>query len=236
MVERNVNSINIRIPQAQFIAMYNGYAANKSTKVVHLNQTTKAGDYVTKDYFLKNLMIRWSAYRAAHKVRPGAIWTVAAPVVPVGLPKPAILLALEKALGGRINDFNDFYALIQQHGVYNHYNCRRYLSPAYLNKYGMSTAIQRIRNGGMNCADYSQLGIYVLTALATMGKKHKWYVKHVYCNSRSGKPNPKAGHFLLCVDDEDADVAEAASGAKPRPHNMCYYGYNKSGIIGNKLC
>ena len=240
MADRDVSTIPVKIMQDVFLEMNDGYTAHPQSNKIHLNQQTKTGDYVSNGKFRRMLTI-WIAFRKANEGRrPNYIWTVEPPADPTPAPKPVTkpspIPELEKALDGTINDFNDFYALIQKHGVYSHYNCMSYMSPATLEKYGIKVAIQRIRNGGLNCADYAELGIKVLEALKTMGVNHAWKVRHVLCNNRNHIPDHHAGHYLLNVDSIDADLAEAASGGKGRPHNMCLFGYNKDGIIGDTIC
>ena len=47
------------------------------------------------------------------------------------------------------------------------------MADAMLSKYGLKVAIQRIRNGGLNCADYVALTIRVLDALIKITKQLK---------------------------------------------------------------
>jgi peptidoglycan hydrolase-like protein with peptidoglycan-binding domain len=83
--------------------------------------------------------------------------------------KPQLILDLQTALNGTINSVQDWINLLIKYGVYSHYDCMNYMTIATINKYGIKLAIQRIRNGGLNCADYVALTIKVFEALIQMG-------------------------------------------------------------------
>jgi hypothetical protein len=240
VLERCVDNINTRIAYADFISMRTVHKVFPLSKTIHLNQITKKGDYVTPTKFDGNLEVRMKAYHDSHKAYPAAIWTVKAPVTPV-VTKPTLILELESALGGVINNIEDWIGLLIAHGVYDHYNCMKYMTFATIQKYGIKLAINRIRNGGLNCADYTALTVQVLEALALMGVKYEYQINHVYCNSSNGRPDSNAGHFLLTIKINgvwvDVDPAEAAGGKRGIGHNMCYYNFNRpAGIVGHTLC
>jgi hypothetical protein len=239
VLERCVDNINTRIAYADFISMRTAHKVFPLSKTIHLNQITKKGDYVTPTKFDGNLEVRMKAYHDSHKAYPAAIWTVKAPITPVPVKKPALILELESVLGGVINNIEDWIGLLIAHGVYDHYNCMKYMTFATIQKYGIKLTISRIRTGGLNCADYVALTVQVLEALATMGVKYIYEVEHVHCNSSNGEVGT-AGHFLLHVVingvTKDVDPAEAVGGKRGIGHNMCYYNYQKAGIMGHTLC
>jgi hypothetical protein len=231
--ERCCDAINIRIPQKQFLEMYDGYMAYKTSPKIHLNQATKVGDYISNAYFVKNMLPRWITYKKSHNnIRPAAIWTVHVPTpvnpLPVTKPKPQLLLDVEKVLGGIINSATDFYNLVRKMGKYAHYTCVQKT---------LSVAINAMTHAGDNCADWSNIGEAVLKALIQWGKHYFYTVAHVDCKKSSGADGE--GHFFLFVKGEEFnstvnyDLAEAASGARPVGSTMCTYGFR---VIGSKLC
>lgn len=81
MAEINVSNKAIKLSKATFLAMDKGYWAykNKHGKeypVVHLNQTTKRGQYIVVAKF-KEMRTRWINFRRSHEGRrPNYIWIV----------------------------------------------------------------------------------------------------------------------------------------------------------------
>ena len=235
-----VDKTRVSISQKGFLLMDARLAKYPKSSIVHLDQTTRTGNYLTKAHYLTMLGV-WIQWKKKYG-RPSKIFTTEPYITdamsqPVAS-KPQLILDLQTALGGSINNLYDWINLLIKVGVYSHYNCKVYMADAMLSKYGLKVAIQRIRNGGLNCADYVALTIRVLDALIKMGLKISYKVKHVDCNNSKGEPNPEAGHFILEVTidgvTEDCDPAEAASGKRGMPHNMCYYNYKK--VVGNTLC
>jgi hypothetical protein len=208
VVERNVDNINIRIPQAQFLAMDAGYQAHKRTAVVHLNQNTKKGDYLTVKKFLE-LRTRWIAYRKANNSRrPAAIWIVKAPApIPTPTSKGPVQTIIEAKLG-RFTTIKEYYNKMIGRG-YGHY---------YNDVYTLGQEEKMLSQ--LNCSDASQLTYF-------LAKEMGYTVRfvHVFC-VKSG-----TGHIQLDIKGKELggswiriDVAAAMSTATKAPWGTgwCY--------------
>lgn len=139
--------------------------------------------------------------------------------------KPALITKAEQVLGKSINQWGDFYEAVREHGAYSHYDCCRFNDPM--------VALDHVKSG-LNCADYTFLGVAILEALGYMGVKYTWQVEHVYCNNWYRRPDTKAGHFLLIVNGGWCDLAQAADSQSSYGRVMCKYGIGE--IIGHTLC
>jgi hypothetical protein len=224
-----------QILNSDFNLMITAVKSYKGTpkKVFIRVKGVKTSYYVTDAKYLA-LKTGWDAFVQMNKREPNFI------TINKTVTKPSPIPELETALGCTINDVQSWIQCLINVGVYSHYNCMRYLTTAFLSQYGLKVPIQRIRNGGLNCADYVAITIKVIEALKKMGLDISWEIIHVECNNSNGKPDPNAGHFLLKVTingvTEYCDPAEAASGKRGLGHNMCYYNFNEDGIIGHTLC
>ena len=232
VVEADISTHVEEIPIVQFLLMDAGYNKHPTSPKIHLDQTTKTGEYVTNVRF-KDMLARELAYRESHDgLRPTAVWIVK-PAASNTVPTPPLIQLLEKTLGGSIRNLSDLYKLVQEKGKYLHYDCVSYTNP--------SVSVPRIVGNGLNCADYVYVMVDAIEAFIAWGIPYKFTIAHVYCNNSKGQPDSKAGHFLLIKvsggefsKPETVDFAEAASGKKNIGANMCFYGFND--IVGDKLC
>jgi len=136
--------------------------------------------------------------------------------------KPKVITDLEKALGGTFNNITQLYQLVKNN-VYAHYNN---------DTYNFESELSRLnRHVGLNCADFSQIGMAAVNGLKQMGLNYNARYVHVKCRNKYGSPNPRAGHFFLQVIGGEfktwtnVDFAEAASGKKGIGSTMCFHGY-----------
>lgn len=190
-------------------------------------------DYVTFAKYM-DMYTREETWLNKNKTRPNFCWVTKDGKDPVGA--SSIIVKLENILGGTINSLTDYYTLLQQKGIYSHYDCRKYAND-------INTAITKITNTGLNCADYTNVTIPLIKALNSLkGKDYSYTIMHVCCNNSSHKTNWSSGHFFLRVEGgefskiTDFDPAEAASGKRAIGSTMCTYGYNSGGIVGHTLC
>lgn len=179
VVERLVDQINVRIPQKNFLLMDSLVSKYPKLQRVHING--KAGDYVSRNYFLNNLRVRWINYRNANNgKRPSGIWTIKAPVVtptpqtqPVG--KSAFHLLVEDHVGFKYDTWEQFFAGMGGKG-YLYYNN---------DVYPQGQALDRLKaNSGLNCSDISQIGYAVGRDLGL-----EMHYGHIKCK--------EGGHIVL---------------------------------------
>jgi hypothetical protein len=207
------NAVNYQILHKDFglmVTAVDTWKGSSLTKVYLRKDGVKLVQYLSILKF-KSLRSIWDKFVDDNKRQPNYIYINVPPEPAVVKPSP--IPELETALNGTINDVEDWINLLIKVGVYSHYNCVKYLAALFLQKYGLKVAIHRIRNGGLNCADYVAITIRVFEALKKMGLDISWEIKHVDCNNSHGIPDPNAGHFLLSVTingvTEDCDPAEA---------------------------
>lgn len=122
--------------------------------------------------------------------------------------KPPFILKVEDALGGKFNNFTEFYNL-----------CKNRIHCDYANDiYPQGSAVQRLKEGkGLNCSDWSQIGYAVAKALG-----YKVRYVHVYCTKS------KVGHIRLQVAGKELganwvgiDLSAAAENNYPLGRVWC---------------
>jgi len=199
---------------------YNAYR-EKNKQLPSIIYTKSGGsNYVTLHVF-DSIVSRFDAYTRNNGTMPTTV-----SIEPAGSSKPSVILNAEKELGGTINGWGDFYELVRQKGVYRHYDCEGYSD--------VNDAITKIRGPGLNCADYTHVGLSILSALVKMGISHTWTIEHVFCNSKWHTTNYNAGHFLLKVDGKYCDLSQAADSRTKYGTVMCKYGIGE--VVGHRLC
>jgi hypothetical protein len=161
---------------------------------------------------------------------PKAVEVKVDSIPPTSIPK--VITELQAVLGGKFTNLTQLYHLVKNN-VYAH----------YLNdKYNYTTELKRLnKHIGLNCADFSQIGMHAIKGLNQMGLNYNARYVHVKCRDKYGRPNPKAGHFFLQVIGGEfktwtnVDFAEAASGKKPIGTTMCMHGYAVSSYNDSQL-
>lgn len=234
-------AVNYEIAMSDFQLMIDAIKAYKGTpnEVYIRKDKVKLPYYVSWDNWKTNLLPRYNAYYDKYKKNPLFIWinkptTPIVPIVPIKA-KPAGLIQVEKGLGFTINTITNWInGLINIKAIYNHYNCMQYKSK------GLTIMIQKIKSGGMNCADYCWLTEQIFIWLIQWGKKYAYQINHVWCENSSHIAEEYLGHFYMIGSGEelgnswvDVDASEAASGGRGIPHIMCTYGDK---VIGHTLC
>ena len=221
------NAVGYKILKSDFKLMIAAVASYKGTptKVFIRKAGVKLVQYVTWDKWIKDIKVRWDNYTAKYG-EPDYVWINHAA-------KPALILQFESVMGGTINSVMDWLRLLVQHGVYAHYNCVQHKDT--------TEALNRVRNQGLNCADYVYLTIKLIDAFKLMGKTYSYTIQHVDCDSSSGRPSANLGHFYLLMIGWEftvwtkTDPSEAASGGKLPPKTMCTYG-DDGGFLNHNLC
>jgi hypothetical protein len=162
--ERDISGMVGIILKPTFMAMYDAYMACPTCNEIHINQTTKTGDFVTRTKFASLLKI-WIAWRDTHNgFRPNyiSINKSSPPVIKEG----AIQTAVEKTLGKHFTTIRQFYDLCKGRGYSYYYNDVKTLKNEEL-----------LRN--LNCADATQL-------LVQLAKEMGYTARFVHVMCKSG--------------------------------------------------
>lgn len=137
--------------------------------------------------------------------------------------KTALLIRIEKAVGGTFKTATQFYELVRKNEQYSHYRN---------DIYPQGQALTRLENNqGLNCADFSQIGMAALMELNKVYKTN-YHVDYL----RVGCKPSGAGHIILRVSGNEFsspvffDVAEAAAAGKPIGQTMCINGFTITSV------
>lgn len=200
----NISNSNQSIPIKTFLDMKirtETFVKNKgrnplTVRIDNLN-------YITFQKF-EDMLKRATKFKALNGRWPYSV-SINPPIQVFNSDKSPLLTQISKAVGGKFNTFSEFYALVRKNEDYAFY---------IGDKNKQQDAIDRLlRNVGLNCVDFSQIGVAVLLELKKVAnKQYEFNYVRTYCTQE------KVGHVLLEVKGEElgskfvyADLAAAAS-------------------------
>ena len=163
-----VDKIRTSISQKDFLLMDARLAKYPKSSIVHLDQTTRTGNYLTKAHYLTMLGV-WIQWKKKYG-RPSKIFTTEPYItdVPTPVPQPVskgpIQIAVERTLTRPFTNITQFY-----------YDCTGRGYGAYFND--VKTLAQEEETiAKLNCTDGTQLLVHLANEMG-----YEWRYIHVNC-------------------------------------------------------